>query len=103
MYEIIAPHVGGATLDDGRKTKAKLKINGGPSDFVRDAVGRCRFLAYTQAALPLFKKGGIADDLAEGCFQVMGNDDLKSFLSACRELRFWAREMDVDLDADALR
>jgi catalase len=128
VAEIIAPHVGGAKLDDGTVTKAKQKIDGGPSvlydavavllsdagakmlakdaasgDFVRDAFGHCKFIAYTKATEALFKKAGILDDLDEGCIEVSGESDIAAFLKAAKGLRHWPRELDVDLDADALK
>jgi catalase len=128
VVEIVAPHVGGAKLDDGSLAKAKQKIDGGPSvlydavavllskdgaallakdaaagDFVRDAFGHCKFIAYTEPTEALFKKAGILDDLDAGCFLVEGEDDLSEFLDAAKELRFWPREMNVDLDADAAK
>jgi len=128
VVEIVAPHVGGAKLSDGSMAKAKQKIDGGPSvlydavavllakdgaallakdaaagDFVRDAFGHCKFIAYTEPTEALFKKAGILDDLDAGCFLVEGADDLAEFLDAAKELRFWPREMNVDLDADAVK
>lgn len=79
VWEVVAPKIGGVTLDDGTKVAAKQKIDGGPSvlfdavavlpseegaamlakdaaskDFVADAFGHCKFIGYTDAAATLF-------------------------------------------------
>ena len=128
LYEVIAPHIGGAELSDGTLAEARQKIDGGPSvlydvvvvllsaegaavlardaaaqDFVRDAFGHCKFIAYTAESEPLFKRAGILDDLDAGCFEIAAKKDVATFLDAAKELRYWPREMNVDLDADAVR
>ena len=42
---------------------------------------------------------GIADDLDEACLPLASESDATSFLEACRSLRYWPRELKVDLDA----
>lgn len=117
MIEIIAAHIGGAKLDNGNWLEAHQKIDGGPSvlydavavlasregaslltleatarDFVADAFAHRKFLAYTQGALPLLEKAGIASELDEGCFELADADTARTFLDHCRDLRFWRRE-----------
>ena len=90
--EIIAPTVGGVEASDGTLIAGDQKIGGGPSvlydavavlpsedgvkrlltnpaarDFVADAFAHLKFIAYVEAAMPLFEKAGIAADLDEGC------------------------------------
>jgi len=124
VYEVVAPKIGGVTLSDGTKVAAKQKIDGGPSvlfdavavvvsdegaallagdavtqDFVRDAFGHCKFIGRTQAAEPIFVKGGIADLLDDACISLGSAKDAAAFVDAIAALRFWPRELKVDLDA----
>ncbi|WP_313440489.1 catalase [Novosphingobium sp.] len=124
VYEVIAPKVGGVTLSDGTRVAAKHKIDGGPSvlfdavailvsqegaalfaqdaaakDFVSDAFAHCKFIGYTAGAQELLARAGIAEDLDEACLPLAGAKDAESFLTACRALRYWPRELGVDLDA----
>jgi catalase len=128
VLEVVAPHVGGPTLSDGRRVPAKQKIDGGPSvlydavvvlasaegaarlakdsaakDFVTDAFAHCKFIGYSTAAMPLFEKAGIATDLDEACFELGSAKDVTAFLAACGRLRHWARELAIDLDAQRAR
>jgi catalase len=125
VVEIIAPKIGGATLDDGTLIPAQQKIDGGPSvlydavalivsedgaallekdaptrDFIADAFAHCKLIAYTEAAQPLLEKAGIADALDEGCVSLDGADAVDGFVEMLGQLRFWDREAGVDLDAD---
>ncbi len=124
VYEVIAPKIGGVTLSDGTAVAAKQKIDGGPSvlfdavavvaskdgaallaidaaakDFVTDAFAHCKYIGMTAEAEPLFVKAGIAEDLDEACMALSSAQDAPAFLTACRALRYWPRELKVDLDA----
>jgi catalase len=124
IYEVIAPKIGGVVLSDGTKVAAKQKIDGGPSvlfdavavvvsdagaallatdaatqDFVRDAFGHCKYIGLTAEALPIFVKGGIADDLDDACITLSSAKDAAGFVDTIAALRFWPRELKVDLDA----
>ncbi|MES2495801.1 MAG: catalase [Pseudomonadota bacterium] len=124
VYEVIARKIGGVTLSDGTRVAAKHKIDGGPSilfdavavvvsdegaallasdaatqDFVRDAFGHCKFIGLTKAAQPIFVKAGIADLLDEACLALSGSKDATAFVDTIAKLRFWPRELKVDLDA----
>nr|WP_240653412.1 catalase [Sphingomonas crocodyli] len=124
LYEVIAPKVGGITLADGTAIAAKHKIDGGPSvlfdavailvsdegaallagdaaaqDFVRDAFGHCKFIGLTRSAEPIFVKAGIADMLDDACLAIASAKDAAAFVEAIAPLRFWPRELEVDLDA----
>lgn len=125
VYEIITPKTAGAVLDDGTVAQAKQKIDGGPSvlydavvlalspegaallakdktakDFVSDAFAHCKFIGYTSAAELLLTKAGIApEDFDEGMIALEGPQDVPAFLAQCGQLRFWTREMAIDLDA----
>jgi catalase len=115
--EIVAPTVGGVQMSDGTSLKSDHKFAGGPSvlfdavailnaadatedllrnaavgDFLRDAFGHLKFIAYTDAAMPLFEKAGIAEALDEACMKLGGSKSIDDFITACRRLRFWQRE-----------
>ncbi|PWB91323.1 catalase HPII [Methylocystis sp. MitZ-2018] len=124
VYEIVAPHIGGVVLDDGAMQSAAQKIDGGPSvlydavailtsetgvadlvadaaarDFASDAFAHCKFIGFTESALPLLEKAGVADALDEACIRLATAKDAAAFIAACAELRYWPRELTVDLDA----
>jgi catalase len=120
--EIIAPTVGGVEAGDGTLIAGDQKIGGGPSvlydavavlpseegvsllvtnpaarDFVADAFAHLKFIAYVDAAMPLFEKAGIAADLDEGCISLTAPKrsaakSASAFVAACRSLRLWERE-----------
>ncbi|MXO66137.1 catalase [Altericroceibacterium endophyticum] len=115
--EIIAPHVSGAKLSDGKVMEADEKIDGGPSvvydavaivmgedaakklarnkpstDFVNDAFAHSKFIGYHPAVKPLLEGAGIANRMDDGVMDLSGKDAAKNFLSACGALRYWKRE-----------
>ena len=117
MVAIIAPHIGGAKLSDGKVMEADEKIDGGPSvvfdsvaivmgpaagkkyaddkpsqDFVSDAFAHAKFIAYTDEVLPLFKAVGIETKIDDGFTKLTGEGDCETFLGTCKQLRFWGRE-----------
>ncbi|MYL98371.1 catalase [Novosphingobium sp. FGD1] len=125
VYEIISPKIAGATLDDGTLVEAKQKIDGGPSvlydavalvvsdegaamlsedktakDFVSDAFGHGKFIAYTAEALPLLERAGVAaSDHDAGVIALKSTSEAQTFLETCGQLRVWDRELKIDLDA----
>jgi catalase len=126
VVEVVASKISGVILSDGALVPAKQKIDGGPSvlfdavvvlaskegaallardgaskDFVNDAFGHCKFIGYSAGALALFDKAGLTPDLDEGCHALASGKDCKAFIEACGQLRYWPREMTVDLDAMA--
>jgi catalase len=123
VWEVIAPKIGGVTLDDGTAVAAKHKIDGGPSvlfdsvavlpsaegaailagdaaskDFVSDAYGHCKFIGVGAHSQPLFDAARIPPELDEGFIPLAKAKDAKAFVAACRVLRYWPRELAVDLD-----
>jgi catalase len=116
MIEVVAPAVGGVTASDGTLIEAQQKIGGGPSvlyvavaiiateegvqplltnaaakDFVSDAFAHLKFIAYVDAAIPLFDKAGI--DIDDGFIPISnGRKGAMAFVAACRKVRAWARE-----------
>jgi len=124
VYEVIAPKIAGVTLSDGTTVAAKHKIDGGPSvlfdavavlvsadgaallardaaakDFVTDAFAHCKYIGIGAEAEPIFAAAGIADDLDDACLPLGKAADAGALIEACRNLRFWPRELNVDLDA----
>jgi catalase len=124
VYEVVAPKIAGVTLSDGTTIAAKQKIAGGPSvlfdavailvsrhgaallsldaaakDFVTDAFAHCKYIGIGAEAEPIFAAAGIAEDLDEACLPLGKPADAMGFIEACRALRFWPRELTVDLDA----
>jgi catalase len=123
--EVIAPKIAGVTLDKGGLVPADQKIDGGPSvlydavavlpsedgaallardapskDFASDAFAHCKFIAHNGAAELLFDEARIPQQKDNGFLLLKTAKDAKAFISACADLRFWAREPTVDLDAE---
>ena len=119
MMEFVAPKVGGFTCSAGELHEAQQKVNGGPSvlydavvvipsaegakmlaneatakDFVNDAFAHAKFIGYADTAKPLFEKAGLTD-MDAGFVALKGEADVKKFITACRQLRFWEREVKV--------
>ena len=117
MLKIVAPMVGGVEASDGSWIEADEKIDGGPSvvfdavavllsadgaklladeptarDFVADAFAHLKFVAYDEAAKPLFEKAGVATSMDGGFIALKAAPDAEAFVQACRKLRFWERE-----------
>ncbi|HWU96637.1 MAG TPA: catalase [Sphingomonas sp.] len=127
VHEIITPRISGVVLDDGTLLEGKQKIDGGPSvlydavvlavsddgaamlsrdaatrDFVADAFGHCKFIGFTPEAEPLLRKAGIAEaDMDDGMIPLAKDKGATAFIEQCGLLRFWDRELKVDLDAAA--
>jgi catalase len=114
--EIIAPTIGGAKASDGKLLSADHKIGGAPSvlfdavalivseegaaslsrnaaatEFVADAFGHLKFIAFSPAATPLLRKAGI-DQTDEGFVELGNPASAAGFVKTCRKLRLWARE-----------
>jgi len=127
LWEVVAPKIGGVVLDDGTAVAARQKIDGGPSvlydavailpsaagavllaqdaaskDFVSDAFGHCKFIGYGEHAKVLFEQARVADELDAGFVPLLKASDAKTFVHTCMTLRFWPRELTVDLDAASL-
>ena len=127
LWEVVAPKIGGVTLDNSTQVAAKQKIDGGPSvlydavavlpsetgvamltrdaaakDFVTDAFAHCKFIGHNDAANALFNAAGMVER-DEGFVALAKAKDAKTFVSQCRALRIWSRELNVDLDAASLQ
>jgi len=120
MLEIVAPTIGGVETSAGETLKADHKIGGGPSvlfdavailaskegvaalaknaaasDFIADAFGHLKFIAFAPSAKPLFQKAGIDQKLDEGCIELGSPKTAAQFVATCRKLRHWDREQVV--------
>jgi catalase len=118
VVELVAPAVGGARLDDGSRTSADQKVEGGPSvlydavvvlastvgaarlmrlpaakDFVTDAYNHCKFIGYSPDAVALFEACGITGSLDNGFLQVADGASVPRFFEDCAPLRFWDRQL----------
>ncbi|ATG38272.1 catalase [Phaeobacter piscinae] len=117
MVAIVAPQIFGAKLSDGTTKPADEKIDGGPSvlfdavalvfsegagsemannkpsqDFLSDAFAHAKFIAWTDAAMPLIETVGLSDKIDDGMMKIDG-ENVGDFLRACEKLRFWERKM----------
>jgi catalase len=115
--ELVAPAIGGVETSDGKRIETDQQIDGGPSvlydavalllsaagaselahqpaarDFVTDAYAHYKFIGYTGDAAPLLDATGISELRDAGFIELSGNGSATSFISACRQLRFWERE-----------
>lgn len=79
------------TLRQGQRGPALIE------DFANDAFAHCKFIGYSNEALPFLQKAGIGSDLDDGCFAL--GDGVAEFVDALAELRYWPREANVDLDS----
>ena len=121
QLKIVAPMVGGVEAADGTWIEADEKIDGAPSvvfdavallvseagaeilvnestarDFIADAFAHLKFIAYVDAALPLMERAGIdEEDIDDGCIELSTGKSAKTFVEACRKLRFWERSAAV--------
>jgi catalase len=118
---VVAPTIGGIKASDGTVIPADEKIDGGPSvlfdavvlitaddamdelaqhsparDFVNDAFAHCKYIGYTEAAMPLFESAGLENKLDAGCVPLTTPQDAAGFLQSCTPLRYWARQGSVD-------
>jgi catalase len=124
-WEVIAPRISGVVLDDGTSVPAGQKVGGGPSvlydavvvmpsakgaallakdaaakDFCADAFGHFKFIGFTSGATELFDAARIPE--MDGGFVPLGKAaDAFEFVTTCRALRFWARELVNDPAAAA--
>ena len=120
--EVIAPTVGGVVTADGELLAADHKIDGGPSvlfdavallpsaeggaqlaleaaavNFVRDAFGHLKVIAYLPTAASLFVKGGLTDatpDTDPGLIALPAAS-IDDFVQAAAQGRIWGREPQV--------
>jgi catalase len=117
-FQIIAPTIYGVVTDDGALLPADHKVEGGPSvlfdavailpsieggaklalqaeavNFLRDAYGHLKVIAYLPTAAPLFVKGGIdaKPDNDPGLVS-FGQSAIADFIERAANGRIWTRE-----------
>jgi catalase len=120
VTEIIAARIGACVGSDGTAVEVDQLVDGAPSvlydavallispelapefalipavrDFVTDAHAHCKFVAHSPAAAALFETIGVSDHLDPGYFELSGTEAGSDFLSRCRQLRYWNRQIDV--------
>lgn len=119
--KIVAEKIAGAELSDGKLLPADQRIEGGPSslfdhvaivasddgakrlagmgaaqDFVKDAYGHLKVLAFTSNTEELFRKAGIDDDaFDDACLPLGKPADAGAFIDAAMKGKFWDREPKV--------
>lgn len=111
IIKMIAPKIGGIKTKQGTQIEAQYTIDNGSiffdavvfllpekvelklvdnlCHFIQDAFIHAKFIAYTQSALPFFKKIGLSID--EGFSELKAVHDCEKFITKCRKLRFWER------------
>jgi catalase len=123
-FQIVAPTISGVVTDDGALLPADHRVDGGPSvlfdavivapsaegahklaleatavNFVRDAYGHLKVIAYTPDAVALFVKGGLSDatpDTDAGLIS-LAISSVEDFINAAAAGRIWDREPNVRL------
>jgi catalase len=119
--KIVAEHIAGAKLSNGKLLAADQRIEGGPSslfdhvaiiasdegakrlagmgaaqDFVRDAYAHLKVVGFTANVKPLFLKAGLDDDaLDDACLRLLKAADGVRFIEMASNGKFWAREPSV--------
>lgn len=83
------------------ESAALLSLDATARDFATDAFTHCKYIGISADAEAIFAKAGIAQDLDEACLPLDKTADASAFIKACRALRYWPRELAVDLDAQA--
>jgi catalase len=119
-FELVAPSVEGITDSEGAALDVGQKIGGGPSvlydavallpteagvadltqnpgakDFVSDAFAHCKFIGFSESAIPLLDAVGITPAADDGIGLLAANGDAAGFVERCRDLRFWDRELQL--------
>ena len=120
LLELIAPSVEGITDNEGTALDVAQKIGGGPSvlydavallptqpgvadlaqhpgakDFVSDAFAHCKFIGFSETAIPLLDAVGISPTADDGIGLLDSKSDVAGFVERCRDLRFWDRELQL--------
>ena len=115
--EIIGPRVAGIMTSDGESMDMDHKVDGGPSilfdavaivggekgiealaampparEFLANAYAHYKFVAYNEAALPLFNKTGLPKNLDAGFVNISDGETIKKFLESCKSFRYWKRK-----------
>jgi catalase len=115
LVKIVAPKLGGVTLDDGSKLKGDFQLAGGPSvlfdavaivasedgvamllgeaaavAWVHDAFAHLKVIAHSGHVADLLDAAGVKTD--EGIMPLAGANDATAFIDIAGNGRIWARE-----------
>jgi catalase len=116
--EFVAATISGIEDSDGSRIEADQQVDGGPSvlydavvlvtsaegaatlarnaaarDFVTDAYAHYKFIGYVPDADALLEATGVRELMDDGFVELGGKGkDATSFVSTCRQLRFWDRQ-----------
>ncbi len=113
--KIVAPKLGGVTLDDGARLKADFQLAGGPSvlfdavaivasedgvealiaesaavAWIHDAFAHLKVIGHSAEVTDLLDVAGVEEDM--GIVALAGETAAKSFLQTAGEGRIWDRE-----------
>ncbi len=125
VFEIIAPKVGGVTLDDGTLLAAQQKVGGAPSvvydvvaivaspdgaaqlaahpaakDFLTNAHAHGKFVGWTNLE-PLLQATALAAEVDAGYVELSGSN-AAAFVRSARALRVWERTLALSLPGVAV-
>ena len=122
---LVGPSRQGVTDSDGNELTIDEQVDGGPSvlfdavaivltedgaaamaatptarDFVSDAHAHAKFIACGPNADPLLVAAGLDESMRDGGYLDLGSTkkSADAFVTACRDLRFWERELPTDGD-----
>ena len=77
----------------------RLSTDAPSRDFVSDAFAHCKFIGFGKGASALFAAARLPEELDAGFVPLDDKGHVGGFVEQLSQLRFWAREMKVDLDA----
>jgi len=117
MLKLVAPKIGPVKDDKGGKHAPDMTIDGGPSvlfdacvllpseegvgdlmemaaaiNWIRDAYGHLKALAYVEGTAPLLDKAAVEPDAELGVIELDGKKGLEDFIAAAKKHRIWNRE-----------
>ncbi|MBS0539972.1 MAG: catalase, partial [Proteobacteria bacterium] len=115
--KLVAPKIGPVKDSSGATHRPDETIDGGPSvlfdavvvlpsedgaaellnmaaaiNWIRDAYGHLKAIAYADAAAPLFDKAAIEPDVDLGVVELDGKRGVQDFIAAAKKHRIWDRE-----------
>jgi len=115
LIRVIAPKIGGAVSSKGELHPATDQIEGAPSvlfdavaillgkddlsanpaakGFLTDAFVHCKFIGWTEGAAPLLDVCGLAGLADPALCRLSDAQTVEAFVSDCKALRHWPREM----------
>ncbi|MFJ1270202.1 catalase [Legionella lytica] len=117
VFTVICPTIGGVTLNDGSHIPAQEKIGGAPSvlfdaivlllneedklltsikvnEFILDAFSNFKFVGFNVSLEKILIKNPLLK-LDKGFHSINSISDINEFLSSCRKIRFWERDLPI--------